>query len=372
LRYRPGRVHVLSLVALAVVGLALLAIAERSMSPIVQPHFAEKMEAATKARHAIDVIRSTRLGMGGEIDIVNDPNETGVIGHEFTLITTDRGWRGAKQRALDPNLAAVFVELLKRARVGEGDRVAVGVTGAFPLLNASAIIATEVVGAEPVVITSVGSSMWGATDPELTWLDMETALTEAAVVSHRSIAASIGGGGDVGRGLSPEGRDLIVAAIERNGVELVRESTLDGSIEARMAVFRRESGGERYDAYINVGGGLASVGSGQVAKLVRPGLTKALSMRDLPRRGVLVRMADEGVPVIHVPDADRLIERYGLMPPSEEPGPLPEVGVGEVFAQERYNAPLAATLAVLYGFLIFVVVRIDIKHYVFRRRGVET
>jgi poly-gamma-glutamate system protein len=365
LRYRPGRVHVLSLVVLAAIGLGLLAIAEHSKSPAMQPYFAVKMEAAQKVRRAMDAIKEARLGLGEPIDIVNDPNDTGLIGSEFSLITTSRGSHEQKLRALDPNLAGVFVQLLKSARVGEGDHVAVAVTGAFPLLNAAAVIAIETVGATPVTITSVGSSMWGANDPDLTWLDMETVLLNRGLIAHRSVAASRGGADDRGRGLSPEGRALIDEAAARNGVPLVDEDTLDESIARRMEIYE-EAAGRDYDAYFNVGGGLASLGSTQVGRLIRPGLSRTLGEKNFPRRGTLVRMAQRGVPVIHVPRADELIERYGL---AEDPVPLPEVGTGGVFYRDRYNVPLAGVLAVLFGFLIFAVVRLDIKHYLFRRPG---
>ncbi len=57
-------------------------------------------------------------------------------------------------------------------------------------------------------------------------------------------------------------------------------------------------------------------------------------------------------------EPDDFIERYGL---ASEPVPLPEVGTGGVFYQERYNVPLAGIFAILYAFVIFVVIRIDIK-----------
>ena len=75
-------------------------------------------------------------------------------------------------------------------------------------------------------------------------------------------------------------------------------------------------------------------------------------------------MAQKGMPVLHVPSADYFIERHDL---ATEPTPLPDVGTGGTFFRDRYNVPLAGILAVLYGFLIFVVVRIDLKHYLFRR-----
>jgi poly-gamma-glutamate system protein len=338
--------------------------AESSRSPAMQRYFSDKMASATLTDRGIDVIKTARLGLGAEIDVVNDPAETGLIGHEFSLITTSRGSHEQKLRALDPNLSAVFVEQLKRGRVGEGDYVAVAVTGAFPVLNLSVLTAIETLGATPVTITSVGSSMWGANDPDLTWLDMESLLIEEGILRHRSVAASRGGGDDRGRGLSPEGRALVDSAAIRNGVLLLDEPTLDESIARRMEIYDEEAGGADYVAYVNVGGGLGSTGSSQVYRLLRPGLARNLATKNFPRRGTLVRMAQRGMPVLHIPSADYFIERYDL---STEPSPLPEVGTGGTFYRDRYNVPLAGILAVLYGFLIFVVVRIDIKHYLFRR-----
>jgi hypothetical protein len=131
-----------------------------------------------------------------------------------------------------------------------------------------------------------------------------------------------------------------------------------------MEIYQEQAGAVGYAAYVNIGGGLASTGSDQVYRLLRPGLYRNLGTKNFPRRGTLVRIAQQGIPVIHVPSADYFIERYDLSP---EPTPLPEVGTGGVFFRDRYNVPLAGVLAVLYGFLIFVVVRIDIKHYLFRK-----
>ena len=354
----------MSLVALTVVGLALAAVAERSKSPAMQIYFNEKIDAATRSRSALNAIKEARLGLGNPIDVVNDPSETGLMGHEFSLITTSRGSHEQKLKSLDPNLAAVFVEQLKRGRVGEGDLVAVALTGAFPMLNVSVLSAIETLGATPVTITSVGSSMWGANDPDLTWLDMESVLIDRGILRHRSVAASRGGGDDRGRGLSPEGRALVDSAAVRNGVLMLDERTLDESIARKMEIYDEAAEGGEYAAYVNVGGGLASTGSSQVYRLLRPGLSRNLGTKNFPRRGTLVRMAQRGIPVLHIPSADNFIERYDL---ATEPTPIPEVGTGGTFFRDRYNVPLAGVLAVLYGFLIFVVVRIDLKHYLFRK-----
>ena len=375
MKYRPGRVHVMSLVALAVVGLALAAVAELSKSPVMQQYFSEKMEAVTLTRAGLDAIREARLGLGEPIDVDIDPNETGLIGGVMSLITTSRADREKKVAALDPNLAAVFVELLKLDGVGEGDLVAVAVTGAFPLLNAAVLAAIETVGATPVTITSVGSSSWGANDPDLTWLDMESVLIEQGILRHRSVAASRGGRVDLGRVLSAEGRALIDSAAVRNGVPLIDEPTLDESIARRMAIYEEAAGGADYAAYVNVGGGRASTGSRKAYKELRPGVSRNLGTNDLQSRGTLFRMAQRGMPVLHVPSAEYFIKEGDLATDCltkdgdlvTTPTPLPEVGIGGIFFRDTYNVPLAGILTVLYGFLIFVVVRIDLKHYLFRK-----
>ena len=67
------------------------------------------------------------------------------------------------------------------------------------------LAAAEEMKLKPIVVTSVGASMWGANDPIFTWLDMEKLLNEKGLLHTRSLAASVGGSNDRGRGLSPRG-----------------------------------------------------------------------------------------------------------------------------------------------------------------------
>src|SRR5210317_1920655 len=99
--------------------------------------------------------------------------------------------------------------MLKEVRLKENDVVAVAFTGSFPGLNIAVLAALQTLNLYPLIITSIGASNWGANDPYFTWLDMERELYNAQIFKYRSIAASIGGGLDRGRGLSPEGRKLI-------------------------------------------------------------------------------------------------------------------------------------------------------------------
>ena len=85
-------------------------------------------------------------------------------------------------------------------------------------------------------------------------------------------------------------------------VPLLEERTLEESIDRRMAIFDEARGRKPYDVYVNVGGGLASLGASANGKLVKPGLSIGLGLHNFPRKGAMVLMGERGVPVIHVLD----------------------------------------------------------------------
>jgi poly-gamma-glutamate system protein len=354
----PVRPLLVSVLGLAALGVLALAIAESTRHAVEAPYYEEKLHAAQLTAIAHRTLREERWGTGPVIDTVNDPNETGLIGEEFTLITTDRGVLGAKLCSLNPNFGALVVGFLRDAGFGPGDLAAVNMTGSFPALNAAVLAAIESIGGRAVAITSVGASMWGANDPDFTWLDMERALVERGVLQTRSVAASLGGGEDRGRGLSPEGRRLIREAISRNGIPLIEEPTLEDSIARRMAIFEAERGKDRYRACINVGGGLASLGATQNGRLISPGLSRELGLHNFPRRGVVILMAERGVPVVHLLEIEQLAREHGL---PTAPIPLPEPGDGEIFAHEDYHRAGVSLVLVVYLALVPIVLHLSLR-----------
>ena len=55
----------------------------------------------------------------------------------------------------------------------------------------------------------MGASMWGATEPEFTWIDIENILYNIDIFKHKSIAYSLGGRGDcLRKDQDGEGRDI--------------------------------------------------------------------------------------------------------------------------------------------------------------------
>lgn len=346
-----GLLSVLSLLAFIAV--------ENSKVNVKQEWYNEKMMAARLSQEAANTIKNHRLKEGVFIDEVNDPNETALIGQEYSLITTDRGYIDAKLSSTNPNIAAIIVQYLKDAEVQEGDYVAVAFTGSFPALNISTIAAIEALKLKPIIISSLGASNYGANDPYFTWLDMETVLFNAQVFKSRSIAGSIGGGFDIGQGLSPKGRELIIKALERNNVPLINEDNLVKNIEKRVELYEASSNGMPIKAYINVGGGIASLGHTINSELIPSGLTKNLLMQNYPLRGVIIQMGQKGIPIIQLMNIKDILNAYNL---PNSPIPLPQLGQGGIFEQEKYNL-IVVSIATIFLLLIVIFIFVSEKKY---------
>jgi poly-gamma-glutamate system protein len=319
----------------------------------------QKIEASKLAGEATEYLKEFRMQKSVFVDVVNDPNETALIGQDITPITTDRGFIEAKLTSTNPNFAAVVVDMLKEAELEKDDVVAIAFTGSFPGLNIAVHSAVQTLKLKPIIITSVGASNWGANDPYYTWLDMEKILFKAGIFKNKSVAASIGGGVDRGRGLSPDGRQLIIDAINRNKVEFINEEHLESSVQRRIKIFNEQRKKEKIKAFINVGGGISSIGSVENYKFIPSGLSISLPMKNYPVRGVMIEMAEKNIPIIHLLNVNQLAQKYGL---PVNPTPLPRPGEGEIFIQKRYSVLLTS------GVTFFLIIAIAFVFIMERKR----
>ena len=351
----------LVLLGLAVLALLLQALLDATRAPVRQRDYDLKLAAAERADRAFAVLREHRGLEGAVIDLENDPAGTGLIGPEFSSITNAQGSLEAKLTSLNPNWAAVFVGWLRRAGLDAGDPVAVAVSGSFPGLNIALLAAMETLELQPVIITSVGSSMWGANSPEFTWLDMERVLLDAGVLRTRTALATFGGGSDTGRGLSPDGQRQIVDAARRNDVPLLDVRNIEESIARRMAYYGEQAPGG-YRCYVNIGGGVASLGSSQNRPLLPSGLSRDLGTHNWPRKGTMVLFAERGVPVVHLLRVVSLAQEHGL---PVSPDFLPQPGEGEIFVRTMYRFPLALAVLVGYCGLCVLVLAPEIRRGLF-------
>ena len=165
-----------TLVILSALALLGFLISINSTKIEVSKSYTKKVKAANYMKQSMELLKSTRMVSGIFIDDENDPNETGLVGSPFSLITTDEGDLDSKLTTLDPNFSAVIVDLMSQLGLTSEDTVALLMTGSMPGANLAVLSACQAMGVTPIIISSLGASQWGANQVDFTWLDMESIL----------------------------------------------------------------------------------------------------------------------------------------------------------------------------------------------------
>jgi poly-gamma-glutamate system protein len=364
--YRKRTPHTRTLVILAVFALTIMVLLESTRRYQPDPRRGEKNAAMELMQRSAEAIKKEKLRMGIPIDRRFDTNDTGLIGVEYTDITTTLGSLVAKRTSTNPAFAAVVVDMLDRAGVRPGDRVAVCLSGSFPALNIAVLSAARVSNLHPVIISSEGSSMYGANQPDMTWLDMERVLAERGLLPYRSIAASLGGIAGAQGGLDGTGIEAGRRAIRRNGIPLLEEegsSTLTADVQKRLALFDQALGGRKPAVFINVGGSLTSLGDGPEGHRLPAGLLKKVPAVRNPERGIIFLMGERDVPVIHLLKIKSIAAQYGIL---IDPIPLPAGPPGKTLRTGRYPVPLAAV-----GLVFLIVLLLFLRKADWRHRAVD-
>src|SRR5204862_5165026 len=100
------------LAAAAVLSIATWLVTERATQSPTHPHYAEMLSAARimQAASRVFVVEKEARGLLQPPSV--DPNRTGMIGAEFTNITTTLGDIASKRTTTNPDFAAALVRLI--------------------------------------------------------------------------------------------------------------------------------------------------------------------------------------------------------------------------------------------------------------------
>lgn len=283
--YRPSLKSNWSLVILFLLAVVLFIVAQTSYQNVKAENHDLKVEASRLTQSYMDTLRAEILRRGITIDPIDDPYGSGLIGTRLSSITTDRGLLSDKQAALNPNIAAIFVDEFTSLKLQEGDYVAVGLTGSNPAVNLALYAAITTMKLNPRIIVSVSSASYGANREELTWLDMEAILKRSGLLSFGASYAGFGGKEDLGIGLTDNGIQSLTDAMRRTNTPQLIGSDLDDNVQLRYAAYHDMlPEGNRYRAFVNVGQGLVNVGSEPNANLIPEGINANLPRRNLRKR----------------------------------------------------------------------------------------
>jgi poly-gamma-glutamate system protein len=311
----------------------------------------EMLGASVLMKEATEDVKGCREAKSVPVDRQADVNLTGLIGLELSSITTSLGNLEAKRTTTNPNFAGLIVFLLNEAGVKKGDTIAIGASSSFPALIIASFCAAKTMELRPLLICSLGASQWGANNPDFHWLDILNCLSEARVVDVKPVALSLGGEGDAGKDMSPEGRSLLIQEAEESRIAFLDELDLKKNVQERLRLFGVTTGVNQIKAFVNIGGGYANMGTDSEILHVKPGLAGFRRLPPPERRGVIFEMATRKIPVIHLLYIKGLCERYGL---PWDPRPLPQPGEGAIYARKAASNLSFLVIAAVYFSLVIL------------------
>ena len=261
----------------------------------------------------------------------DDLNQTGLIGPEWTELTSSLGLLEAKRTALQPDFAAVMVKYYQEAGLKEGDTICCGMSGSFPGLCLAAVCAANQMGVKIRVIASYGSSMYGATRLELPIVRILDIPRQAGILDYELLAVSPGNDFDQGNSiLFPDARKTIFALAKADGLMMIDEPNIPASIRRRLELFGTDA-----DCFVNVGGASANMGASPYTLTFPNGL-----VTDPPRipqdadRGLTFEYAARGIPVVHLLNVRGLAEDNGL---PFDPVPMTKPGETNAYHTVRHS-----------------------------------
>jgi len=280
------------------------------------------MEAAEKSHRAEEALCAHKVALG-LYDSTLDPNHTGLVGVEYSKITTTLGVLKAKRTATNPDFAAYIVRELVDHGIGSGDSVLVTMTGSFAGLDLAVLMALETMDIPSLRVVSLGASSYGANQEDFTWLDIEDFLVHNHLLTRRSDFVTLGGSGDVGGGISKDVRWQLRNKAERLGYPILKSQSAK-----KQAVRRRQELGDprKYSLLINVGGNQAMLGGKQGRELPGgwiPGFVDSLNDDDSPDEveGIVFDFLEDGIPVLNLLHIEDIAASAGI--PFDPPVPPP-------------------------------------------------
>ena len=270
--------------------------------------YAVKLQAAETLQDWMDSVKAYKLEAGLSLTPY-DTHQTGMIGDEYTPITTSLGAEEAKRTTANADMAALLVQMLTEAGVKPGDTIGAGFSGSFPALNLAVLAACQTMGVKVIYIASMGASTFGANQPEFTFPDMVCRLYLDGKLQTPPALITPGGDYDCGGEMFPEERDAALGRIAAYGMaDIMQEKDFAANLKAREELY--ESQGP-ISCFVGVGGNITTIGTEE--DTMNPGVLAPYTITTVRATDGLLQVYNaKGLPVLHLLNIKELVARYGL------------------------------------------------------------
>ncbi len=299
------------------------------------PYYAQQLDAAKRMNTYMQAVKDTKDALG----IATNPNDifnTGMLGEEFNGITTTLGRLEAKRTTANSDMAAMVVRMFNTVGLQKGSVVGAAFSGSFPAMNLAVLAACESMGVSIIYIPSVGSSTYGANNPNLTFPEMTHMLYTKGLLSTDSAVVTMGGGQDIGIGMDEIMRNTIEERLKSQGMVVLKEPDYNKNIESRIKIYNKSG---MPDCFVSVGGNITSLGNSEKYSFQETGLVfpEASSNNITDSSGLLSRYLAMGVPVINLLNIKKTVLEFGL---PYDPVVLQAPGEAAVYYTQAYKKPL--------------------------------
>jgi len=340
IKYQSKLLLVLVLALLSLLSIELLFTSSKERSDALKME-----EAVSLAETWFGKIELMKKEKGIVSDAETSIKHSGLIGNEFTDITTTLGSLEAKEISTNPEFAALIVKYLTDSNIDSTNKVGVILSGSFPSLSISSLAAIQTLNASAIIFSSLGASMFGANQHGATWLDIENYLIKNAGFTYRSNLVTLGAEADNGGGLSDEGVQILKTTAAENNVDLYLPHSIKESIDKKVDLLLKN----KIDLLINIGGNQTSLGACVHSLNIPNGFHNKVECCSDEDRGVIMQLNEKGIPFINLLNIKDLAIKNDL---SINPS---VTSLGSIYKEIKYEkVPAAFSLVILSG-LVFLI-----------------
>ena len=367
--FRPQIQKTSTLFFIALFNLVLVFLAVNSETKVKKIGYDDKIIASELMEQLIFEINKNFRIEKSKLDLYN----SGLIGLQNSPITTiqdnDSLMFKSKLLTTHPNFAAVIVEYFYDAEISSGDTIAVSMTGSFPGANLALLSVCETMNITPMIMSSAGSSAWGANRVDLSWPIIESYLFDNNFLKNRSIVYSMGGDNDNGDNLSDKGIEILESSIPNN-VNFINEFSLIDNISKKINFFDSKS--SNYSLYVNIGGGASSLGNGLDKDSLQVGLINFLDIQDISlnefKNSISYNfLTEKSIPMLNIKNIIKLVPQDYI---SDLMTGNMKVGGGSLFYKyDPYN-PIVISVCLLLS--IALIVSIGVYSHMQIKKRMET
>ena len=367
--FRPQIQKTSTLFFIALFNLVLVFLAVNSETKVKKIGYDDKIIASELMEQLIFEINKNFRIEKSKLDLYN----SGLIGLQNSPITTiqdnDSLMFKSKLLTTHPNFAAVIVEYFYDAEISSGDTIAVSMTGSFPGANLALLSVCETMNITPIIMSSAGSSAWGANRLDLSWPIIESYLFDNNFLKNRSIVYSMGGDNDNGDNLSDKGIEILESSIPNN-VTFINEFSLIDNISQKINFFDSKS--SNYSMYVNIGGGASSLGNGLDKDSLQVGLINFLDIQDISlnefKNSISYNfLTEKSIPMLNIKNIIKLVPKDYI---SDLMTGNMKVGGGSLFYKyDPYN-PFVILVCLLLS--IALIVSIGVYSHMQIKKRMET